>query len=683
MTTLYYTLHDYIHTEEIINDIRRLNPERVVLLGEMEWEMTQATRELVQIATDNSVVLNIIHGCFKSAYHEEYYNSIGLPIDNVKFWGTHFFNHVYMHMNFRPEQRPSTYKPKQFKHKFISLNNRSHVHRCAFIEEMSKQNLLDDGVVTWIAHLNENADYPYQYFDGQKRLLSDGFAEHLDSYVLPDQWHESLFELVTESTPHIQFITEKTVRNLLLKKPFVILGAKGIHKTLTDLGFKLYDEVIDYSFDDIDDLHLRTEAYVNNIHSILRHDPQELYELLLPKLTHNYHRAMAIITDTTLLLHDTAGYEEGYNRLVEYQNAKKKVEYFSIWDYDPNRIFNIDECDTAIIDQTVEHDYKQLEGKPYGVDELITACNKYNVPAILLTSTKKYNPYELKVSEDSYTSIDSPGFWLSRAAFTSTVTEHYEASLARGIDIKNSRVLLDEPIQHLFISLNNRPHVHRCMTMDILAKHDLIGHGKISWRDVVPWLDDDRTDVPDSVRAKIYDYKYWQPTRLTLDIEDITNDYMRQEVLPTEYKNCFMQLVPESDSDKFFLTEKTAMALLHNMPFLAVGAQNFHANLVDMGFKLYDTMFDYSFDAASDLEERIEGVVNNINRYRNHTVEQLTQLRRDNEANILHNRNVALNYALNIVPNEFSIVQSMLSGQGIVTRLDNIYQLLERKDDLF
>lgn len=680
MTTLYYTYEQSYNLENVLKDIETQNPKSIVFFGQLEWEMPHITKEFVESVYKQNVKLHIVHGCFRSQHHIDHYNYLGIPIEDIIFWGTHFFNYVYMHLSGNKVNNPSTYTPKEFKHKFISLNNRSHIHRCTFIEEMAKQNLLDKGIVTWIAHLNENSDYPYQYFDGNKRTLNDGFIEHLDSYHLPIEYSESLFELITESTPHIQFITEKTIRNLLHKKPFVILGAKGIHKTLVDLGFKLYDEVIDYSFDDIDDLKLRTEMYVNNVHNILRYDPQELYDILLPKLLYNYHRAMSIVTDKSLIPTEFREYAEkhdpAYIRIYDNVNYEK-TKYVSVWG--SHDLSDVDQAGMIVIDQTVEMIYEQLAGDDQGVKNLISSHS--DIPIRLLTSTYKYNAPRLNLSDyPNVENIDSPGYWLSKAFQEASEPRNRDINLVNGYDLFDSNVNLNSHIDKLYISMNNIAHKHRCKTMDILSKHNLIHLGNISWRDVIRKFDDDRNDIPDSIRFG-YKYDYWTPTRMFLDFGGNSSE-IEQALLPSQYKSSFMQLVPESMDASFFLTEKTATALLYNKIFLTVGSKNFHSILVDMGFKLYDNLFDYSFDSLDDTVDRIEGIVQNIKRYKDYTTTQLAQLIKDNEHIIRHNRQVALDYVFNKVPNDFKLIQSILAGQNIITRLDGIYNILEYKNEI-
>ena len=685
---IYYSHAETNDTLKILGDVERFRPNKIVMSGETEWEMRPITKEFVSRIKELGTELKVIHGCFISQHHIDYYKSVGLPIENIIFWGTHFFNYIHMHLRHRPMPVVTEYK-----HKFISLNNRSHIHRCCFIEEMAKQNLLDKGVVTWIAHLNENSDYPYKYFDGNKRLLDDDFINTLDSHTFPKQWYESSFEVITESTPHIQFLTEKTVRNLLYKKPFMILGAPNIHKTLTALGIKLYDEVIDYSFDDTEDLHQRTELFVNNIHTILSYDSNELYEKLRPKIEYNYNRAMDIVTDVSYIpkdfLQGASTHVEESRRLSNYMNVPfKKTKYFNIWDSNQdntidylNKKADLSNHNVVVIDQAVEFAYNMLNSDTSGVDRLITNCQEHNIPVKLLTSTYKYNASQLSKQSDQYELleiIDTPGYWINAIFNHMMVDSHRQHNLSNGFDLLDKNVCLNENINYLYISMNNLAHPHRCMMMDILAKYDLIDLGKISWRDVIRQFDNDRNTIPDSVRQG-YEYQYWTPKRLHLDQNNLSSN-ARQEVLPVQYRNAFMQLVNESTVNQFFLTEKTATPLLHNKIFLVVGSRSFHSNLVDMGFKLYDSLFDYSFDALTDVRDRIDGVVQNINKYRNMTAEQLTALIKENESIIRHNRMVALDHAFNLVPKKLQLIQATLSGQGVKTRLDTVIDILAYKN---
>ena len=71
-----------------------------------------------------------------------------------------------------------------------------------------------------------------------------GFQE-----LVPLEYYQSNCDLVLESTIETLFITEKTWKPIVFKKPFLVWGGQGLHAKLKDLGFELYDELFDYSFD--------------------------------------------------------------------------------------------------------------------------------------------------------------------------------------------------------------------------------------------------------------------------------------------------------------------------------------------------------------------------------------------------------------------------------------------------
>lgn len=300
MKLIYFQYHSIVH-ENIIRDIKQniTNSDlEVIFFGYTEWEIPAITKELINDLRLLNVKFTIVHGAARNNHYEVHYKNLGVDIDSeVRFWDTYWFNYSYNCLKtflIRGNIR-------NFKHKFISLNNRSHIHRCALMEELAKENLLDKGVVSWIKHLNENPNYPFKHFDNKQRLIGDNFEKLLDSYLIPNEFFESAFHIVTEATPHVLCISEKTAKVIFFKRPFIVLGAKGFNKHLATLGFKLYDEIIDYSFDDQDDLLERTRLFVQNIHKILQYDPNQLYHMLYPKAEFNYKRAIEITKTSSLV----------------------------------------------------------------------------------------------------------------------------------------------------------------------------------------------------------------------------------------------------------------------------------------------------------------------------------------------------------------------------------------------
>jgi hypothetical protein len=67
---------------------------------------------------------------------------------------------------------------------------------------------------------------------------------------MPEEYYHSGIELVGESyTDKGCCLTEKILRPLFYKKPFIVMASRGYHTFLEEEGFYLYTELFDYSFD--------------------------------------------------------------------------------------------------------------------------------------------------------------------------------------------------------------------------------------------------------------------------------------------------------------------------------------------------------------------------------------------------------------------------------------------------
>ena len=64
-------------------------------------------------------------------------------------------------------------------------------------------------------------------------------------------------------------------------KPFLVIGCAGWYKIFEKLGFKLYDELFDYSFDEIESFKDRHQAIMTQIKDILNMDRDMLNKKIL------------------------------------------------------------------------------------------------------------------------------------------------------------------------------------------------------------------------------------------------------------------------------------------------------------------------------------------------------------------------------------------------------------------
>jgi len=76
------------------------------------------------------------------------------------------------------------------------------------------------------------------------------------------------------------WLTEKSLKPMLSEQMFILVSRKGIHSLVQDLGFKLFDQVIDYSFDTQDDGE-RLESIKKEIDRLSKINIQELHKIFV------------------------------------------------------------------------------------------------------------------------------------------------------------------------------------------------------------------------------------------------------------------------------------------------------------------------------------------------------------------------------------------------------------------
>lgn len=299
MLTYWFNENTNINENLVLDRCANRKPDRIVLLGDLEWEMPLLSQKLISYCKNNNIKLIIVHGASKCEYYEKLYEGYDFDINDVRFFDIQWLLNTEQKISWRMDYK--NYQPQDFIYPYICLNNRAHLHRCAIIDELAGQQLLDKGIVTWHKFLNENKNYPFKYYNNAIRKLNDNFEDELDSFLIPDEFHKSFLHVIAEASHKAAFITEKTAIPTLLKKPYLVLSCKHWYKNLTRLGFVLYDELFDYSFDEVDDLHMRTKLLVKNVHNIIDKNYKELYQLLLPKLEHNYNRLLELKTEPSMI----------------------------------------------------------------------------------------------------------------------------------------------------------------------------------------------------------------------------------------------------------------------------------------------------------------------------------------------------------------------------------------------
>jgi hypothetical protein len=193
-----------------------------------------------------------------------------------------------------------------FEKLFYCFNNKPRLNRRMIVDFLKKYDLFNDGIITWnITSEICPEDFNFNYWKEEKlvydvteenRFLKDESIVYCTKELLN---MKSLFNLVGEtffSVNHSDFfITEKTFKNYLIKQPFVSFSKTGFNNELKNYGFKLYDEVLDYSFDNINSTIISYyDHFFNDFKKYSKSDLISLYSKISEKVEYNKNKALEI-----------------------------------------------------------------------------------------------------------------------------------------------------------------------------------------------------------------------------------------------------------------------------------------------------------------------------------------------------------------------------------------------------
>jgi hypothetical protein len=104
-------------------------------------------------------------------------------------------------------------------------------------------------------------------------------------------YNEYFLEIIVETDCiTTEWITEKTVKNLYIGKPFLVMGGHGILEKIKTFGFKTFSPWIDETYDTIENNYLRLQAIKKEIDRLATKSLEELSQIhqeLIPTLEHN------------------------------------------------------------------------------------------------------------------------------------------------------------------------------------------------------------------------------------------------------------------------------------------------------------------------------------------------------------------------------------------------------------
>ena len=216
----------------------------------------------------------------------------GIPSSRLK--ALDIFDFVEFHFEFLFYANPYLYEllkrngNKDFLYLFMEKQHRS--HRDIVYELLIERKLNNNSICLKNKRNNMKfADLINSYGNGIYEL------EHrwYDRFPSIDYYNQTNFEIVGETFGDIGndsfFPTEKIIKPIIMKHPFVVAGSRQYLKHLREMGFKTFDGVISEEYDLIDNYHERMERVVETVNEICTKGSERFYEHTRDICEHNYN----------------------------------------------------------------------------------------------------------------------------------------------------------------------------------------------------------------------------------------------------------------------------------------------------------------------------------------------------------------------------------------------------------
>ena len=164
-----------------------------------------------------------------------------------------------------------------------------------FLMLMNKISGFRDQIYSKFTDILDDSYYSYyqrgiQIF-GDKKLGVDLPHSSWDRYVNVEWYNRTQFSVVVETDMGVVndsniFLTEKTMKPLALKHPFITLGNAGSLNLLKSVGFETFENMFDESYDSMPNYLDR----INHVHGQVKNYNQTGYSKLTEdKIAHNYN----------------------------------------------------------------------------------------------------------------------------------------------------------------------------------------------------------------------------------------------------------------------------------------------------------------------------------------------------------------------------------------------------------
>jgi hypothetical protein len=291
-----------------ITDWARAHPGRVVFSNPAEGSQTillQLKRLVISEQIKSGEILLLTSGGLEPGWN---YCKTDCYFSNI----VEYLENISAH-----ESWPQVYHKTNKPYDFLFLNGRLRPHRKYLIDQLRQHQLLDRALWTnlgdqvemsWTSALKTELNEPVRLLPEQYEIpralpnmasLPAGFVKHHlfantwgDAIVNPAAYIDTSFSLVTETIfdyPHT-FRTEKIWKPMIMCHPFVVAANPGYYRDMHAAGFETFGNLIDESFDRIDDPTDRANRVVAVVKDICYNGAEAFLEAARGTCKYNYQQ---------------------------------------------------------------------------------------------------------------------------------------------------------------------------------------------------------------------------------------------------------------------------------------------------------------------------------------------------------------------------------------------------------
>lgn len=249
------------HSKGFLDFLKKLQSLDFYFIGDFTTEahsvVDNLSHKFIETLISEGIDINRLILAKNDSYN---FNLRKINYGNYKIYSC-FFPHFFIntHLELKKYVNSNTAQIDKTK-SFLCLNRRLHKHKFEILNELYKNNLLNDTFYTAVkpyCQIPNNCflkEFPIQlegdYIYGEQLSNADEFLYKVN----PNWYYQSKVNIVTETIFYTNeiHITEKTWKPIYLGIPFVICGSKNHLHNLKLFGFKTFDSVIDESYDKLE-----------------------------------------------------------------------------------------------------------------------------------------------------------------------------------------------------------------------------------------------------------------------------------------------------------------------------------------------------------------------------------------------------------------------------------------------